>query len=71
MSEERRHEYDREGLSATGALPPHRIAAGSRFLEVWLLSGAENNEMKHFIIIMLIFRYFYCSIQYPYLCVTV
>jgi len=58
MSEERRHEYGHEGLSVTGALPPHHIAADSRFLEVWLLSGAENNEIKHFIIIMLIFRYF-------------
>jgi len=65
MSEVRRHEYDHEGLSVTGVLPPHHTAADSRFLEVWLLSGAENSEMKHCIIIMLIFRYFYCSIQYP------
>ena len=71
MSEVRRHEYDHEGLSVTGALLPHHIAADSRFLEGWLPSGAENNKMKHFIIIMLLFRYFYCSIQYPLLCVTV
>ena len=61
MSEERRHEYGHVGLSVTGVLPPHHIAADSRFLEVWLLSGAENNEMKHFILITLIFSYFYCS----------
>jgi hypothetical protein len=51
MSEVRRHGYDHEGLSVIGVLPPHHIAVDSRFLEVWLLSGAENNEMKHFIII--------------------
>lgn len=54
MSEERRREYDHEGLSMIGVLPPHHTAADSRFLEVWLPSGAENKEMKRFILCTLI-----------------
>jgi hypothetical protein len=59
MSGARRHGYDHEGLSVTEALLPHHTAADSHYLEVWLPSGAANNKMKHFLLIMLLFTYFY------------